>query len=118
MRKHSQRPQVASRIGGHSSQLLGRHVQHRPDLLTGLRQLRLRLAHEFCHAEVEDFDRSRAGDQDVRGLDVPMNDSSAVRNFQPERDLPQNSGRFINREASFFQALLERLALVQGHHDE
>jgi hypothetical protein len=80
--------------------------------------LGLRIRNEFGQAKIKDFDRSTARDQDVRGLDIPVNNSRAMRGIESEQHLAKDGRRFVNRKPPLLQALLERLALVERHRDE
>ena len=76
-----------------------------------------RSGHGLGQAEVENL-RSALGEEDVRGLDVAVEDALGVGGVEGinecERDV--DDGRDIQRSAR--QPLLERLALEQLHRDE
>ena len=116
-------------VGGLPSHLLGRHVAERsqhdarlraapspsagssglPRLASLLRQLR--------QAEVEDLDPAVPRDEEVLGLQVPVDDPLLVRGGQAVRDLQRVVDRLARRDASAGERRAQRLAFEQLLHD-
>ena len=109
--------------------LLGRHVTdgphddaglgragHRRDLLrrssfrVGMRQLR--------EAEIEDLDEAVAGDHDVLGFQVPVNDARGMSLGQPVGHLSANREQLAERKRTAIELLPQRLSVHQLHDDE
>src|SRR6266849_10101579 len=57
-------------------------------------------------------------DEDVRWLDVPVNNPRGVRGFQRQRNLTENGQRCVDGERTILEAPLQCLAFVQSHDDE
>ena len=114
---------VAARVGGLAADLLGRHVAERAEHDAGLRargrgrQVR-RLAallrvRELGEAEVEDLHAAVVGDEDVLGLQVPVDDPLLVRGREAVDDLERVVDRLARRELAAREDRPERLALEQ-----
>src|SRR5262249_34856399 len=56
--------------------------------------------------------------QDVRRLDVTVDNSCTVRSLESPRHLAKGFQRFLDAEATLLEALNERLALIERHRDE
>src|SRR5262249_50738123 len=91
------RKEVAARVGRLSSDLLGRHVAESPENHARFRAAgfcrkargfggRL-LLHELGEAEVQDLDAAVSRDEEVLGLQVPMNDALLVGRGEAGGDL-------------------------------
>ena len=67
--------------------LLGRHVFRRADDVARLRELRVAALRGGGDAEVHDLEQPRVVDQDVRGLQVAMDDALLVRDAHADADV-------------------------------
>ena len=63
--------------------------------------------------EVEDLDPSVAGDEDVFGLQIAVNDSLLVRSGEAVRDLDADLDRLARRHGATFQPLAKRFTFEQ-----
>jgi hypothetical protein len=69
-------------------------------------------------AEVEDLDAPVAGQEQVLGLEVAVDDAARVGGGQPVCDLPGVVDRLAQRQRTSCQALAQRVALEQLHYGE
>jgi hypothetical protein len=127
----AERPDVAARVGLAALELLGRHVLERAEqrALGGepcrrLRERRERRAraparggHRAGESEVHEL-RARAGEHDVRGLQVAMDHARAMRAVERVGDLGAELQRLGGRDAAAREPLLERFALDQLEHEK
>ena len=67
-------------------------------------------------AEVEQF-RSGLGQHHVAGLQVPVHHPGAVRLVERIRDLDPHAERLLQGQPASLQAIVQRLAFEQLHHD-
>ena len=115
--------------------LLGGHVGHRPQRRTGTGQQlfldprrHLRAGHvscpcaalwlHLCQSEVEDLGLPALGDEDVRRLDVAVDDPLGVGGVQGVGKLDSQLEQLLRLEGLSSDAVLERLALQELHGDE
>jgi hypothetical protein len=103
--------------------LLGRHVGNRPERRARRRQQRVgRPREEFPghlrQAEIEDLAMPPGGQEDVGGLDVPMDDALLVRGVQSVGDLNRVFERLSGRQRATAQSILQLLAFQQFEDDE
>ena len=94
-----EREQVGARVHLLAARLLGRHVADRSDRgavprqAIGVSAVRRALAHgrgaldDLGEAEIRELDRAVARQEDVRGLDVAMDDAGGVRGLEALRHL-------------------------------
>ena len=73
---------------------------------------------DFGETEIEDLDESAIGDDDVGGLEVAVDDSAGVRDFEGVCDLDGPIEDVGDLELSGFEALLDGAAFDQLHGDE
>ena len=72
---------------------------------------------ELGQAEVQDLDPPVAGDEEVLGLEVAVDDALGVRGGEPPRDLDRVVERLAQRQRAARHALAQRLAFEQlGDH--
>ena len=76
-----------------------------------------RLCASLGQAEVEHLDGAVGPDLDVGRLEIAMNDALLVRGFERLGDLPRDRERLVERERPARDAVGERLALDQLHHE-
>ncbi len=103
-----------------ADQLLGRHVADRADGHPGVGESRAAVRRRRAHRRARDAEvgehRVPFLEEDVRGLDVAVDDPHAVREPEGVRHLAQDVQRLTDGEpAVAFQAMLERLALHERH---
>ena len=79
---------------------------------------RARVAEDPGDAEVEDLHRVAAGEHEVRGLHVAVDDELLVRGRKAARRLRRDAQRPLGRERAPGNDAVERLALVERHRDE
>ena len=110
-----ERPDVGPLIDLLPARLLRRHVLRRAE-----RRARLRELHpgELREAEVDDLHETVFRDENIRRLDVAVNDPLAVRLGEPLGDLNGDIERLIELERPPLDLALEVLAVVVGHRDE
>ena len=96
-----EREDVAARVGLLPFELLRRHVLQRAEDRAGAgrraadrRHVRRQLRRGLGQAEVEELDAA-LGDEDVRRLQIPVDDAVAVRGVEGIEDLPREHQRFI-----------------------
>ena len=70
----------------------------------------------FRQPEIQNLDHSPPRDKDVGGFDVAMHDPGGMRGFQRVQDWNHDLEQFFVGKGSLGDALLERLALHQFHH--
>ncbi len=114
----AQCPHVGRRANSVSTQLLGSHVEQSADRL----RHRGRIGDSFRETEVQNLDgegdvRAVApGEEDVRGLQITVNDAHAVGRTERVTDLPENIKHFRRTERSALpQVCPEVLALKVLH---
>ena len=126
-----EREHVAPRVGRLAADLLGRHVQPRPERRANLRQRwstgggnrRSRRHHDPVRfvdpgeTEVEQLQPSGAGDQDIAGLHVAVRDAAAMRVAESVGEGPCMIDRFFHRQPAASQAGGQRLTLDELHHE-
>lgn len=122
--------QIAARVERLTTSLLGRHVSDRADCGAGAGKKSVmrrgnRLAfdrafgfQQLRQAEIQDLGVAAIGDEDIRGLDVPMDDAFFVRGIQSVGQLHAESDCARNRHWPARQNFLERLAFEEFHSDE
>ena len=112
----TQRVDVAARVRGAALalRLLGADVEHGPHERPRARQLRLRGLVER-EAEVGELGSAALLDQDVRGLDVTVNDAGLVRGADGLGDLLRDRDRLLDGQAPPADPLVERVAADQLH---
>jgi hypothetical protein len=73
---------------------------------------------DFGETEVENFGVAALGDENVRGLNVAMDDAFGVRGIQSVRDIDGEGKEIFGVERMAGDAVLERLAVEKFHGDE
>ncbi len=125
----AQREEIGPRIDLLSVRLLGRHVRGRAEDATLLRRAHVEqlfvvgehddgLVDELGEAKIKDLDRSIAGDHDVLGLDVAMDDARVVRDGEPDRDVARDAHRLRDSERPRGDPRAQRLSAHELHRDE
>jgi len=103
-------------VGRIAARLLRRHVGDGAERRAFIRELWL--ATEFRQPKIHDFDLARFREEDVRTLDVTVNDafvmgrSESVRDGEPDRDCLDRLKRALR------QFLLQCISLVIRHNDK
>ncbi len=132
---HAQREQVAPCIHILPERLLGRHVGNRPERGSGAGQAeisvvgrpRLRPGHRqrpriglerFGQPEVQDLGVATLGDEDVRRLDIPMDDLVSVSGGKAVGDLGSIPEDLVGAEPFRLEAMRQRFAFQQFHRNE
>jgi len=77
-----------------------------------------RLGRELGQAEVKDFGVATIRDEDVRGFNVAMNDSFAVRGIECVGDLDAKRKHSVHFHGTPGNAVLQGLPLQELHHDK
>ncbi len=70
---------------------------------------------EFCQAEIQNFDKSAFRDEDIRGFDIPVDNSLGVRGFQSVGYLEANPNDLIRRHGFALHHHAQRLPFQQFH---
>jgi hypothetical protein len=125
--------EIRPRVEVLAPRLLRRHVGHGPQrhsraaqgVVPGERGLGLihrraldcRRRRELGEAEVEDLGLAPPRVEDVRGLDVPVDDPLPVRGVEGVGNLDPDVHDLVDVEARGAHVMLERLALEPLHHD-
>ena len=115
VRQDAQGKKIRFGIQSLAAHLLGRHVGRRSELPDVLRQHR---GFNERDAEVRDFRGPVVRHQDVRGLDVPMDDPLRVGGVQSRRDLTHDRHGFLELQARLDDDPLESRAGDELHDDE
>ncbi len=114
---------VAARVGGPAADLLGRHVAERAHDDAGLRGggrgreigglAPLLGVRQLGEAEVEDLHPAVVGDEEVLGLQVPVDDPLLVRGGEAVDDLERVVDRLARRERAAREDRAQRLAFEE-----
>jgi hypothetical protein len=72
----------------------------------------------FCEAEVENFRLAAIGDENIRGLDVAMDDAFGVRCVERVGNFHAEGEKSVHVRGARCDALLDGLTLQQLHGDE
>src|SRR5262245_24532202 len=101
--------------------LFGRHVVSRADRLTGGRRGARSFEAELCDPEVEDLDQLSAvrtvAEEQVRGLQVPVDDAVAVSHLEAPAGLQHDVERALKWKTSLpVEEARAILALQKLHH--
>ena len=72
----------------------------------------------FGQSKIEQLSLAALGDENIRGLDVAMNDALGMRCFERIGDLNAEIEKLLGLECPALDAMLESLALEQLHGDE
>src|SRR5690606_15920140 len=102
---HAERVEVGARVEREvRARLLGRHVARIAEDEVGI--VGLVVAQVLGDAEVEHLDRTKLGtvrvaaDEDVRGLDVAMDDSATMHVMQGVQDLAEDLAEDVERDGA------------------
>ena len=118
---HSQRIDIGGRRDAVAADLLrrgvvGRHqAHHRHRCLHRTRMIAG--SQNFGDAEVEQFRNTVRGHQDVRWLQIPVNDQIGMRILNRGTDLAKQLQPLGGREPLRIAELIERFALDEFHHE-
>ena len=74
-------------------------------------------AHLLGEAEIEDFNQTIGGDDDIRGLQIAMNDAAVMSASQCAGNLNAIAQDRLGRQSASRAHGAQRLALDQLHHD-
>lgn len=119
--EQAQRVHVGGRTGGFAADLLGGQVGGRPD--DGARSRVARAVGEVGDAEVGELRpvaaarHARLREEDVRGLDVAMDDPGAMHDVEGRGELPDQARRLVGIQWTVLQSSGERLTLDELHHE-
>ena len=72
---------------------------------------------QFCDAEVEQLRRAVAGDENVRGLDVPVHDQIAMRELHRRADADEQLQAFANEQGTAVAVGVDGFAVDVLHHE-
>ena len=126
----AERVEVAARVDVLAASLLGGHVGDGPHHGSRARELVLRARRRLQRvdarerpgllgqAEVEQLRLAAVGHEDVRGLDVPVDDSLGVGRIERVGDLRPEVEDALRLHRLAADRVLQRLALHPLHHDE
>ena len=116
VRHHAERVAVARSRGGLTASLLGREVPRRAEDHPGqCERVEARCGRD---AEVGYVHAILVVEQEVRGLDVPMDDALRVRGIQAVRRLPEPFDRTAGGKGRRPDAVVNRAAVEVLHDDE
>lgn len=79
---------------------------------------RRRLELNFANPTVKNLHLAALGDEDVRRLDIAVDDAARMRRFQRIRDLNSIIQDHIERQRLVVDPVLQRLAIEEFHGDE
>jgi hypothetical protein len=121
----AEREEIGPRVGGPALGLLGRHVGWSPDDRTSLGEPeslslvagRGAVGALFRESEIKQLDHPILGDEDVRRLEVAMDDALEVRRLERRCNLDCQPQRFAGRERARFFGGDDRRA-VDALHDQ
>ncbi|MEM6704605.1 MAG: hypothetical protein AAF690_17940 [Acidobacteriota bacterium] len=116
IQKNTQGVDVARRSRSLQAELLRRGVLRRKGVHHG-RRLAAAVAGETGDAEVEQFDALFVGDQDVRGLDVPVRHELGVSRLHRLAHLKKEAETSFEREAVPLAEVVDRKTVDKLHHE-
>ena len=112
IQRYAQRIDVALFIAEAASRLFGRSIMNRAHHIRGDRVTGCRLS----DTKIRDLNLSLTGNDDVLGLNIPVNDVVAVRRLQSHGDLQRDRNRlFVAETASLRDIALERDPVHELH---
>ena len=79
--------------------------------------VRVGCGHQFGQAEIQNLGLPSVGQENVRGLDVPVNDAFGVRGIERVGGLDRGIEQRIKGQRAARDAMLQRGALQQFHGD-
>lgn len=110
--------QIAAGVGDLGAYLFGGEVVGGSDERAGPRGRGAVVPADTRDAEVDDLDPAAAGDQDVGGLDVTMNDACVVAELERMQETQLVADRFLHCDGPLAEASVQRLAGDVLHDDE
>ena len=113
---HAERPEIRATIHRPPLSLLGRHIRRRPDgsaVLSEAAEIG-----DLRQSEVHHLEGSLAGKHQVGALDVTVDDALLVSLLQTAGGLGRQRQRFLERQRSLLNLLLQRRPVNIGHRDE
>src|SRR5579862_8797685 len=117
VKHYAERKQITPRVHSFTAGLLGRHVDgragnnsHRRKGLIGTFIFRVEVVNQFGQTEIQHLDRSAGGQENVRGLDISMNDALDMRGRQRVGHLDSNIEDFLDWKRVSGNMLLEAFA--------
>ena len=111
----AERPEIRAIVGRQTLELLGTHRQRRAERHAGRREARRSL--DGRHAEIEHL-RAVRTQHHVRRLEIAMDDAERVDFCQAIGEIARQLHRFVHRQRSALQALLQRFAFDPLHDEE
>ena len=118
--ERAEREQIGAWIRQARGPLLGRHVTRRPRGEVGARHRLLQLggaARRASEAEIHQF-HAVARDEDVRRLEIAMDDAALMECVEGAQDRQGDSGCLGQGDGPLREPHVERLAVEQLHCDE
>ena len=120
--------EIGALIDVASQRLLGRHIRHRAQHRAGQRvfadrerdverRLSRRRLEELREAEVQHLHLAAGGHDDVRALDVAVDDAAGVRLDQRVVDLHRDADRLAHGDRPAMDPVRQQFALDVLHHD-
>ena len=109
----AERPQVHARVDV-AAELLRAHVRRRAERVAGPGEVGPGAPRD---PEVEELGEAVLGEEDVRGLDVSVDDAAPVGGPEPPRDVGRDAGGVGDGERAALEAGRERLAVVARHRE-
>src|SRR5690625_1872826 len=100
----AQAEEIGARRGRHAGDLLRREVWH------GAANFRMSIA-DRRHPEIAHLDESVVRNQNIRRLDIAMDDPPIVCGAEPTRDLPQHEKCKLNRQRTGIEQFRQIYAL-------
>jgi hypothetical protein len=116
IQNNTERKEIRAVVDGLPLGLLGRHVARRTPRCTGVRHLRGTV--ECCQSKIEHFRLPAVGHQNVRRLDVAVNDTDIMSHSQCITDLPRKLQRSLYRQRVGCDQFGERTPLDALHDNE
>ena len=123
----SQTEQIRATVHRLRAHLLRRHVADRSQHHAGARargdggvlagHRPLVGPHQLGEAEVEDLDAAVPGQEEILGLQIPVDDALLVRRRETMRHLARDVDGLADRQRACLQAVAQRLALEQLRDD-
>ncbi len=114
MEHQTERPDVRPTVDRATANLLGSHVGPGAGTLAGIGHARSRHPGD---PEVEDLQDAATGQEEVRGLDVAMNQTHGVRRRQAAGGLQQELDGFVRFDGAAFKPFAQCHAFVARHCD-
>ena len=110
-------PKIGPGVDRLHQHLLRRHVPVSADGVAKAGQVRICVADDACHPKIPQLDVSSCVDKQVRGFDIPMNNSLGMRVVQRRQQAAHDRKHVVKRKRlTVLEQLAQVVTLDQLHH--